>query len=94
MLNDVELPHQAITASRASGVPAPAEADLNFLKDQPLLGFGGLASEVQNEQSGPVRLDRAQVEVNPLLGDKTSRTPPLQPSTDPMEAEEVLPFRV
>jgi hypothetical protein len=92
VLNEVELPHQTIAASRASGVPPLAEPDPNFLKDQPLLGFGGLASEVQDKKPGPVRLDRAQVEIDPLLGDKASQVPPLKRSTGPVEAEEVLPL--
>jgi hypothetical protein len=92
MLNDVELPNQAIAAYRASGVPALGEADLDFLKDQPLLGFSGLASEVQDKQPGPVGFDRVQVEVNPLLGDNTSRISPLKRSTGPVTAEDILHF--
>ena len=91
MLNEVELPHQTITTSRALGVPALGEADLDFLKDQPLLGFSGVASEVQGKQSGPVAFDRAQVEVNPLLGDDTSRITPLKRSAGLVEAEDIPP---
>ncbi len=92
MLDEVEFPHQAITASRALGVPALGEADLDFLKDQPLLGLGGFTSEVQDEQPGPVGFDRAQMEVNPLLGDDSSPILPLKRSTGPVEAEDILPF--
>jgi hypothetical protein len=91
-LNEVELSNQAITASRTSGVPALGEANLDFVEDQPLLGLGGFTGEVQHEQPGPVGFDWIQVEVDPLLGDKTSRIPPLQCSTGPMEAEDILPF--
>jgi len=91
MLDDIELPHQAITAPRATGVPALGEADLDFLKDQPLLGFSGVTSEVQDKQPSPVAFDRVQVEVKPLLGDDTSRITPLKRSAGLAEAEDIPP---
>jgi hypothetical protein len=91
VLDDVELPDQAIAASWASGVPALGEANPDLLKDQPLLGFSGLASEVQDKKSGPVGLHRAQVEVNPVLGDNAPSTTPLKRSTGPGEAEDFPP---
>ena len=94
MLDDVELPHQSIAAPRASGVPAPGKANPNFVEDQPLLGFSGFTSEVQDKQPGPVGFDRAQMEVNPLPGDYTSPIPPLKRSTGPVEPEDILPVRI
>jgi hypothetical protein len=94
VLNEVKLPDQTIAASRAPGVPPLAEPDLNFLQDQPLLGLSGLASEVQDKKPGPVRLDRAQSEIDPFLGDKASGTPPLKRPTGPVETEDILPFRI
>jgi len=91
MLDDIELPYQAITAPRATGVPPLVEADLDFLKDQPLLGFSGVASEVQGKQPSPVGFNRAQVEVHPLLGDDTSRITPLKRSAGLVEAEDIPP---
>jgi hypothetical protein len=93
-LHEIELPHQAIAASRAWGVPALGEADLDFVEDQPLLGLGGFASEVQNEQPGPVGFDRVQVEVNPAFGNNAPSAAPLKRSTGRREAEDFLPSPV
>jgi len=91
MLDDIELSHQAITAPRATGVPALGETNPDFLKDQPLLGFSGIASEVQDKQSGSVGFNWIQVEIHRLLGDDTSRIPPLKRSAGLAEAEDIPP---
>jgi hypothetical protein len=75
-------------------MPPLREAHPDLLKDQPLLGLGGFAGEVQNEQPGSVGFDRAQVEVDPALGNNAPSTAPLKRSTGPVEGEDFLPVRI
>jgi hypothetical protein len=72
-------------------MPPLREAHPDLLKDQPLLGFSGVAGEVQNKQPGPVGFDRVQVEIDPLLGYKTSPTTPLKRSTGLVKAKDFHP---
>jgi hypothetical protein len=75
-------------------VPALGEPDPDFLEQQPLLGFSGVAGEVQNEKPGPVGFDRAQGEVDPALENNAPSAAPLKRSTGLAEAEDFLPSLV
>ena len=49
---------------------------------------------MQYEHSAAISLRWAQGEVDPHLGDETSRISPLKRSTGPFEAEDFLPFGI